>query len=164
MAHPDDWLRSRGWAASGPGYMAWANKAPPMVGRCCGPERLPRFQAHGSVRASHGRKVGYSFIFFIVLAIGQFLSAALAAKYVPGGFSWADSAMIGFGMLGRAELFFVVLNICYTDSAGPGGSRGRIGGRGGEGRRQDLGYASVVLITHARLLTECPESSVGPHT
>jgi len=57
----------------------------------------------------------YSLLFFVFLAIGQFLSAAFAARYVPGGFTWADSAMIGFGMLGRAELFFVVLNICYIE-------------------------------------------------
>jgi hypothetical protein len=53
-----------------------------------------------------------SVIMFVLLFIGQFLSAALAAKYVPGGFTWADSVMIGFGMMGRAELFFVVLELC----------------------------------------------------
>jgi hypothetical protein len=53
-------------------------------------------------------------IFFIALFIGQFLSASLAAKYVPGGFTWPEAAMIGFGMMGRAELFFVVLEICYV--------------------------------------------------
>jgi len=52
--------------------------------------------------------------FFIALFIGQFISAAGAARYVPGGFSWAEAAMIGFGMMGRAELFFVVLEICYV--------------------------------------------------
>jgi Kef-type K+ transport system membrane component KefB len=48
---------------------------------------------------------------FFTLSIGQILSAAFAAKFVPGGFTWGDSLMIGFGMLGRAELFFVVLDI-----------------------------------------------------
>ena len=28
--------------------------------------------------------------------------------------NWQDSVMIGFGMLGRAELAFVVMNIAYT--------------------------------------------------
>jgi len=54
----------------------------------------------------------YSVIMYVLLFIGQFLSAAGAAKYVPGGFDWPDSIMIGFGMIGRAELFFVVLELC----------------------------------------------------
>jgi hypothetical protein len=54
-----------------------------------------------------------SIIFFVMLFIGQFFSAALAAKFVPGGFTWSESWMIGFGMMGRAELFFVVLDLCY---------------------------------------------------
>jgi len=45
-----------------------------------------------------------------IVSFAQFLSAALSARYVPGGYSWAESGLIGFGMLGRAELFFVVLN------------------------------------------------------
>jgi len=53
--------------------------------------------------------------FFVALFVGQILSAALAARFVPGGFTWAESWMIGFGMLGRAELFFVVLNVAYLD-------------------------------------------------
>merc|ERR1712113_1067732 len=58
--------------------------------------------------------LGYSVIFFVLLFIGQFLSAAGAAKFVPGGFNYAEAAMIGFGMMGRAELFFVVLDLCYN--------------------------------------------------
>jgi hypothetical protein len=56
--------------------------------------------------------IGYALIFFVALGLGQFLSASISARYVPGGFTWAESFMIGFGMLGRAELFFVVLQIC----------------------------------------------------
>jgi Kef-type K+ transport system membrane component KefB len=52
---------------------------------------------------------------FFSLFFGQIFSAAFAARYIPGGFDWAESFMIGFGMLGRAELFFVVLNICYNE-------------------------------------------------
>jgi hypothetical protein len=54
-------------------------------------------------------------ILFVLLFVGQFVSATLAARFVPGGFTWAESALIGFGMLGRAELFFVVLNMCYVE-------------------------------------------------
>ena len=50
---------------------------------------------------------------FIALFIGQILSASLAARYT-GHFSWPDSLMIGFGMLGRAELAFVVMNIAFV--------------------------------------------------
>lgn len=63
------------------------------------------------------RVIWYSLILFVALFVGQFFSATLAARYVPGGFTWAESALIGFGMLGRAELFFVVLNLCYVDNA-----------------------------------------------
>merc|ERR1719333_1872400 len=58
-----------------------------------------------------------TFTLFITLFVGQVVAAALAARYIPGGFDWAESIMIGFGMLGRAELFFVVLNICYNEYA-----------------------------------------------
>ncbi|MEJ2417910.1 MAG: cation:proton antiporter [Exilibacterium sp.] len=53
-----------------------------------------------------------SILLFLVLFIGQILSAALAAKYT-GKFDWPSSWMIGFGMLGRAELAFVVMDISY---------------------------------------------------
>ena len=49
---------------------------------------------------------------FVALFIGQIMSAGLAARYT-GQFSWPDSWMIGFGMLGRAELAFVVMNIAF---------------------------------------------------
>ncbi|WP_461520621.1 hypothetical protein [Porticoccus sp.] len=41
------------------------------------------------------------------------LSAALAARYT-GHFDWPASWMIDFGMLGRAELAFVVMDIAYV--------------------------------------------------
>jgi Kef-type K+ transport system membrane component KefB len=50
---------------------------------------------------------------FVGLFIGQVLSAALAARYT-GHFDWPASWMIGFGMLGRAELAFVVMDIAYV--------------------------------------------------
>ncbi|MDA8962487.1 cation:proton antiporter, partial [Congregibacter sp.] len=52
-------------------------------------------------------------ILFIGLFVGQILSASLAARYT-GGFDWYDSWLIGFGMLGRAELAFVVMDIAYV--------------------------------------------------
>ena len=54
-------------------------------------------------------------ILFLGLFVGQILSAGLAARYT-GSFSWPDSWMIGFGMLGRAELAFVVLEIAYVQA------------------------------------------------
>lgn len=50
---------------------------------------------------------------FVGLFIGQIVSAGLAARFT-GHFSWPDSWMIGFGMLGRAELAFVVMNIAFV--------------------------------------------------
>jgi Kef-type K+ transport system membrane component KefB len=50
---------------------------------------------------------------FMVLFIGQIASASLAARFT-GGFNWPESLMIGFGMLGRAELAFVVMNIAFV--------------------------------------------------
>ncbi|MEZ5893116.1 MAG: cation:proton antiporter [Parvularculaceae bacterium] len=47
------------------------------------------------------------------LLVAQIASAALAARYT-GAFPWPDSMMIGFGMLGRAELCFVVLDIAFV--------------------------------------------------
>lgn len=47
------------------------------------------------------------------LIVAQISSAALAARYT-GGFSFEESMMIGFGMLGRAELAFVVMDIGYV--------------------------------------------------
>lgn len=52
-------------------------------------------------------------LLFAGLFVGQIMSAGLAARYT-GRFSWPDSWMIGFGMLGRAELAFVVMNIAFV--------------------------------------------------
>lgn len=56
----------------------------------------------------------YSVLLFVGLFVGQVLSAGLAARFT-GKFDWATSWMIGFGMLGRAELAFVVLDIAYVE-------------------------------------------------
>lgn len=47
------------------------------------------------------------------LAFAQIASAGLAARYT-GRFERRESVMIGFGMLGRAELAFVVIDIGYV--------------------------------------------------
>jgi len=54
-------------------------------------------------------------LLFACLFFGQIISASLAAKYT-GKFDWPDSLMIGFGMLGRAELAFVVMEIAYVQT------------------------------------------------
>lgn len=43
----------------------------------------------------------------------QIISAAVAARYTAG-FNFEDSLLIGLGMLGRAELAFVVIDIAYV--------------------------------------------------
>ncbi len=54
-------------------------------------------------------------VLFLLVFIFQILSAALAARYT-GGYKWHESVMIGLGMLGRAELAFIVINIAYTEN------------------------------------------------
>lgn len=49
----------------------------------------------------------------IGLFVAQITSAGLAARYT-GRFTMQESVMIGFGMLGRAELAFVVMDIAYV--------------------------------------------------
>jgi Kef-type K+ transport system membrane component KefB len=53
-------------------------------------------------------------LFLSVLSL-QIISAAGAAKYT-GGYSTKDSILIGFGMLGRAELAFIVINIAFVQN------------------------------------------------
>ena len=50
----------------------------------------------------------------LTVFIVQIVFAAVAARYT-GSFSFVESVMIGFGMLGRAELAFVVMDIGYVD-------------------------------------------------
>jgi Kef-type K+ transport system membrane component KefB len=55
----------------------------------------------------------YAAALTIGLFFAQISTAGLAAKYT-GGMTWHQSLMIGFGMLGRAELAFVVMDIAYV--------------------------------------------------
>ena len=57
----------------------------------------------------------YAAILTVALLFSQIISAAAAARYT-GGFVWRESIMIGIGMLGRAELAFVVLDIAYVQN------------------------------------------------
>jgi len=52
---------------------------------------------------------------FLAVLIFQILSAGGAAKFT-GGYSNRDSILIGLGMLGRAELAFIVINIAYVQN------------------------------------------------
>ncbi len=54
-------------------------------------------------------------VLFLSVFVFQIISAAGAAKYT-GGYSSKDSLLIGFGMLGRAELAFIVINIAYVQN------------------------------------------------
>lgn len=52
-------------------------------------------------------------ILVVSVFVAQVVSAGLAARYT-GNYSYEESVMIGFGMLGRAELAFVVMDIGYV--------------------------------------------------
>jgi len=54
-------------------------------------------------------------VLFVGMFVGQIGSAALAARFT-GNFCWHESVLIGLGMLGRAELAFVVMNIGYVQN------------------------------------------------
>jgi Kef-type K+ transport system membrane component KefB len=53
-------------------------------------------------------------VLFSSVLVLQILSATIAARYT-GGYEWHESIMIGVGMLGRAELAFIVIDIAYTE-------------------------------------------------
>ncbi|MFQ5559926.1 MAG: cation:proton antiporter, partial [Nitrospinota bacterium] len=52
---------------------------------------------------------------YCTVVILQVLSAMLAARFT-GNYKWHESVMIGLGMLGRAELAFIVINIAYVQN------------------------------------------------
>jgi Kef-type K+ transport system membrane component KefB len=54
-------------------------------------------------------------ILFTSVLVLQILSAGLAARYT-GRYAWHESVMIGFGMLGRAELAFIVIDIAFVEN------------------------------------------------
>ncbi len=57
----------------------------------------------------------YGIALTLGLILIQVTSAGLAARYTSG-MTWHQSLMIGFGMLGRAELAFVVMDIAYVQN------------------------------------------------
>jgi len=56
-----------------------------------------------------------SLTLLVGIFFAQIISAGLAARYT-GRFTFHESMMIGFGMLGRAELAFVVMDIAYVQN------------------------------------------------
>ncbi len=60
------------------------------------------------------RVLGDAILLGMVIFWVQIISAGVAARYT-GSFNFKESVMIGFGMLGRAELAFVVMEIGYVD-------------------------------------------------
>ncbi len=54
------------------------------------------------------------FVLYLAVVIFQVLSAGLAARFT-GGYKWHEGVMIGLGMLGRAELAFIVIDIAFDD-------------------------------------------------
>jgi Kef-type K+ transport system membrane component KefB len=57
--------------------------------------------------------VPYALAMTLGIAVSQVFSAGLAARYTSA-LNSAESLMVGFGMLGRAELAFVVMDIAYV--------------------------------------------------
>ena len=60
--------------------------------------------------------IPYALVMTVSVFTVQIVSAALAARFT-GGMNNAESLMIGFGMLGRAELAFVVMDIAYVQNS-----------------------------------------------
>jgi len=54
-------------------------------------------------------------ILFVAVLVLQVVAAAASARYT-GGYKWYESVMIGLGMLGRAELAFIVIDIAYVEN------------------------------------------------
>ncbi|MGI9542865.1 MAG: cation:proton antiporter, partial [Cyclobacteriaceae bacterium] len=52
---------------------------------------------------------------YLAVVILQITSACLAARFT-GAYKWHESVMIGLGMLGRAELAFIVINIAFVQN------------------------------------------------
>ncbi len=59
--------------------------------------------------------IPYALVLFTGMFVVQVSTAGLAARYT-GGMTWHESLMIGFGMLGRAELAFVVMDIAFVQN------------------------------------------------
>ncbi len=54
-------------------------------------------------------------VLYLVVVVFQVSSASIAARYT-GNYKWHESVMIGLGMLGRAELAFIVINIAFVQN------------------------------------------------
>lgn len=60
--------------------------------------------------------IPYAIAMTVALFIAQVLSAGLAARFTSG-MDWPESWLVGLGMLGRAELAFVVMDIAYVQNS-----------------------------------------------
>ena len=58
----------------------------------------------------------HTILLTVSLFVAQVSSASISARYTSG-MNWVQSTMIGFGMLGRAELAFVVIDIAYIENS-----------------------------------------------
>ena len=54
-------------------------------------------------------------VLYTTVVVLQVSSAAVAARFT-GAYKWHESVMIGLGMLGRAELAFIVINIAFVQN------------------------------------------------
>ncbi|MDH3688497.1 MAG: cation:proton antiporter [Gammaproteobacteria bacterium] len=54
-------------------------------------------------------------VLYLAVVVFQVSSAGMAARYT-GRYKWHESVMIGLGMLGRAELAFIVINIAFVQN------------------------------------------------
>ena len=54
-------------------------------------------------------------VLYVIVVAFQVLSACFAARYT-GRYKWHEGVMIGLGMLGRAELAFIVINIAFVQN------------------------------------------------
>ena len=53
-------------------------------------------------------------VLYLLVVFLQVASAGIAARFT-GGYKWHEGVMIGLGMLGRAELAFIVIDIAFVD-------------------------------------------------
>ena len=53
---------------------------------------------------------------YVAVTVLQILSASMAARFT-GSYQWHECVMIGLGMLGRAELAFIVINIAFVQNS-----------------------------------------------
>jgi Kef-type K+ transport system membrane component KefB len=58
----------------------------------------------------------HAILMTVAIIVAQVLSASISARYTSA-LEWPESWLVGFGMLGRAELAFVVMDIAYVQNS-----------------------------------------------